>query len=95
MWAELDLEQMEREENACAGTRTPEEVEQLVVMTRLKLYNGSKPCGPKAVRERLCQHYSVKPPPSERTIARLLTKHGLSHARTGCCAGDGPDRQRA
>ena len=95
MWSELDLEKMEREENACAGTSTPEEVEQMVIMARLKLYNGSKPCGPKAVRERLCEHYSVKPLPSERTIARLIAKHGLSHGRTGCCAGDGPDRPTA
>jgi hypothetical protein len=94
MWSELDLEQMAREENACAVARTPEEVEQLVIMARLKLYNGWKPCGPKAVRERLCEHYSVKSPPSERTIARLLDKHGLSHARTGCHAGHGPDRQQ-
>ena len=94
MWSELDLEKMEREDNSFAGTQTPEEVEQLVVMARLELYNRSKPCGPTAVRSRLREHYALKPLPSERTIARLLAKHGLSHARTGYYAGDGPDRHQ-
>ena len=92
MWSELDLEKMEREDNAYAGTRTPEDAEQLVVMARLELYNDSKPFGPKAVRSRLCEHYALKPLPSERTIARLLAKHGLSHAQTGHYAGDGPSQ---
>jgi len=94
MWSELDLEKMEREDNAYAGTRPPEDLEQLVVMTRLELYNRSKPCDPKAVRSRLREHYALKPLPSVRTIARLLAKHGLSHARTGYYAGDGPDRHQ-
>ena len=50
MWSELDLEQMEREENACAGARSPEEVEAVVTMVRLELYNSGQPCGPKALR---------------------------------------------
>ena len=89
MWSELDLEKMEREENAYAGVRTPEEVQQLVVMVRLELYNSGKPCGPQAIRTRLREHYALKPLPAERTVARLLAKHGLTHARTGCYAADG------
>ena len=84
MWSELDLERMEREENAYAGYRTPEEVEQMVVIVRLELYNRGKLCGPTAVRTRLHGHYALKPLPAERSIARMLARHGLSHARTGC-----------
>ncbi len=90
MWKDLDLEQMEREANAWAGPRPPEEVEQIVVMVRLKLYNQGLPCGPKALHQRLDVHEHLRPVPSERTIARLLASHGLSSARTGLYAGDQP-----
>jgi hypothetical protein len=83
MWSELDLEQMEREENALAGIRSPQEVEQIVTLVRLQLYNQGQPCGPRALRQRLQEHYSLKPLPSERTIARILAKNGLTHGRTG------------
>ena len=39
MWKDLDLEQMEGEENAYAGFRPLEEVEEIVVMVSLELYN--------------------------------------------------------
>ena len=83
MWSELDLEQMEREENASAGFRSKEEVEEIVKMVRLQLYNRGQPCGPRILRQRLEEHYSLKPLPSERTIARILAKNGLTHRRTG------------
>jgi len=83
MWNDLDLEQMEREGNVCAGLRPPEEVEQIVVMVRLELYNQGLPCGPKALRKRLNKHEALKPLPSERAIARILTRNGLTHGRTG------------
>lgn len=83
MWSELNLEQMEREENAYAGVRSPEEVQELVKMLRLKLYNHGQPCGPRALRQKLNEHYSLKPLPSESTIARILAKNGLTHGRTG------------
>jgi hypothetical protein len=44
------------------------------------------PCGAKAVRERLEKFYHVKPLPSERTIARKLARHGLTHDKTGIYA---------
>ena len=68
MWSELDLEQMAREENARAGVRSKEEVEEIVIMERLHLYNHGQPCGPKALHQRLDQHYSLKPLPSERNF---------------------------
>ena len=88
MWSELDLEQMEREENASAGVRSPQEVEQIVIMVRLQLYNQGQPCGPRALRQRLHDHYSLKPLPAERTLARILAKNGLTHARTGYYPSD-------
>lgn len=70
--------------------KTPPEVEELVVFVRLELYNRSLPCGPKALLRRLTEHYELKNPPSERTIARILAHNGLTHGRTGWYEGDAP-----
>lgn len=64
-------------------TRTKQQIEQCVIFVRLELYNRDLPCGPKAVKERLSDFYHVKPLPSERTIARILSRNGLTHGRTG------------
>ena len=64
-------------------TRSKQEIEQCVIFVRLELYNRDMPCGPKAVKERLRTFYHVKPLPSERTIARILSRNGLTHGRTG------------
>jgi putative transposase len=64
-------------------TRTKQEIEQCVIFVRLELYNWDMPCGPQAVKERLEAFYHVKPLPSERTIARILSRNGLTHGRTG------------
>jgi hypothetical protein len=69
---------------------TPAEVEQLVVHTRLELYNRGVCCGPRAVRERMKEAYEVRPPPSERTIARMLARNGLTYGRTGWYQVEGP-----
>jgi hypothetical protein len=61
MFSELDTEQMAREQNIGSGARPPKEVEQIVVMVRLELYNRSLPCGPKSLRRRLAEHYALKP----------------------------------
>ena len=58
------------------------EVEQIIVMLRLHLYNRAAPCGPNAIRRQLAQ-LGLRPPPSESTIKRILSKNGLTHARTG------------
>jgi putative transposase len=63
---------------------TKQEIEEMVVFTRLELYNRVLPCGPKAIRKRLDEFYLVTPLPSERTIARILAKQCLTHGRTGC-----------
>lgn len=63
--------------------RTKQEIEECVTFVRLELYNRDMPCGPKAVQDRLRSFYHVRPLPSERTIARILARHGLTHGRTG------------
>lgn len=91
MWKDLNLEEMAQEENAYAGFRSPKEVEQIVVMVRLELYNREMPCGPKALRRRLDEHEVLRPLPSERTIARILARNGLTHRRTGWYEDDEPE----
>jgi len=83
MWKDVDLEQIAQEDNAFNVPRPPEEVEEIVVMTRLQLYNRGLPCGPKTLRLRLDEHEHLRPLPSERTIARILARNGLTHGRTG------------
>ncbi len=88
MWSELDLEELEREGSAYVAEASPEEVEGLVCMLRLELYNLGRPCGPKALRRRLHEHYNLVPLPSERTIARILERNALSRGRTGRYPGE-------
>ena len=88
MWAQLDLEEMATEQNAYAGRRTAEEVEQIVILARLELYNRGLPCGAVAVRKRLDQSYRLKALPSTRTIGRILARNGLTYGRTGWYKGD-------
>jgi len=90
MHRHLDLERMAEEANALSPSSSPNEVEQLVVLVRLELYNRGCPCGPVALRQRLEEHYHLRPLPSERTIARMLARNGLTHGRTGWYDGDDP-----
>jgi hypothetical protein len=60
-------------------TRT--EIEQIVVMLRLHLYNRGQPCGAKAIRL-LLDHQALRPLPSISTIQRILSQNDLTHART-------------
>lgn len=86
---ELYLERMDWEVAVYPDFRTPEEIEEIVVMFRLELYNLELPCGPKAIRRRL-EHEMIRPLPSERTIARMLARNGLTYGRTGWYEGDEP-----
>jgi putative transposase len=61
---------------------TRREIEQIVVMQRLYLYNRGLPCGAKAIRLLLDQQ-DLRPLPSISTIQRILSQNGLTHARTG------------
>ncbi len=63
---------------------TKREIEEVVTLTRLELYNRDLPWGSKAIRKRLDEFYLVKPLPSESTISRILAKRCLTNGRTGC-----------
>ncbi|TES93520.1 MAG: hypothetical protein E3J94_01325 [Desulfobacteraceae bacterium] len=84
MWTTNDLKNKDELYQAVGDqTWTKQKIEECVTFVRLELYNRDMPCGPKAVQERLRAFYHVKPLPSERTIVRILSRHGLTHGRTG------------
>jgi putative transposase len=60
----------------------PAEIEPLVVLERLHLYNRGVPCGAQAIRQRL-ERLGFLPLPSVRSIQRILSRNGLTHRRTG------------
>jgi hypothetical protein len=62
---------------------TKTEIEEIIIMTRLYLYNRGVCCGAKAIKRKLEEEYHIDPSPSERTIGRILSKHCLTHRRTG------------
>ena len=63
------------------------EIEKIVVMERLHLYNRGIPCGAKAIRNLLDQE-SVRPLPSITTIKRILSRNALTYGHTGFYPGD-------
>jgi len=68
-------------------SRSKEEIEEIVTMIRLNLYNHGLHCGPKEIRKKM-DEYDEKPLPSERTISLILVRQGLTHQRTGHYPGD-------
>lgn len=62
--------------------RTPQEISELVKFIRLELYNDGLFCGPQAILWQM-EDRGIEPLPSERTIARILAREGLTHRRTG------------
>jgi len=64
------------------STHTPLEMEQIVKMTRLDLYNKGHFCGAQAIHWEM-EALDRKPLPSLRTINRILNKYELTHRRTG------------
>lgn len=67
--------------------RSKAEIEEIVTMIRLNLYNHDLPCGPKEIRKKM-NEFDEEPLPSERTISRILARQGLTHKRTGWYPGD-------
>ena len=63
--------------------RTKQQVEECVMFVRLELYNRVMPCSPRSVQERLKVFYHFEETLSERTISRILARHGLTNCRTG------------
>jgi len=63
------------------------EIEQIVVLQRLHLYNRGLPCGAKAIRK-LLEQEGVRPLPSLCTVKRILSTNCLTYGRTGYYPGD-------
>ncbi len=65
--------------------RSAAEIEEIVIMVRLNLYNRGIPCGAQAIRRHLEQldDTIVSPLPSLTTINRILRRNNLTHRRTG------------
>lgn len=61
---------------------TRAEIEEIVIMERLHLYNWGFLCGAKAIQQRL-QQKGIGPLPSISTINRILARNYLTHRRTG------------
>ena len=61
---------------------TTKEIEEIVKLIRLELYNKGLYCGAKAIKNKM-EEDNTEPTPSERTIGRILSRHGLTHGRTG------------
>lgn len=61
---------------------TREEIKEIVTMIRLELYNNCLFCGAKAIKNKM-EDDDIEPVPSESTIGRILSHHGLTHRRTG------------
>ena len=62
--------------------RTPSEIEEIVKLVRLSLYNRDLFCGAQSILWEL-EDLNVKPVPSLRTINRILGRNDLTHRRTG------------
>ena len=62
--------------------RTAKEMEEIVIMIRLHLYNEGLSCGAKAIRQQL-EDACETPIPSLSTINRILHRNSLTHGRTG------------
>jgi len=61
---------------------TREEIEQIVILIRLHLYNYERLHGPRAIREQLLIQ-GVRPVPSLSTIKRILSRNNLTYRRVG------------
>jgi transposase InsO family protein len=62
--------------------RTPAEIEKIVEMVRLNLYNKGHFCGNQVIQWELID-MEVQPVPSLSTIGRILRRRELTHRRTG------------
>jgi len=68
--------------------RTPAEIEKIVEMVRLNLYNKGLFCGNQAIQWEMSD-MEIQPIPSLTTIGRILRRRELTHRRTGRYAPKG------
>ena len=74
-----------RDKSRCPLTspqRTAREIEEIVKLTRLSLYNQDLFCGAQAILWEL-EEQGIQPLPSLRTINRILSRNDLTRRRTG------------
>ena len=69
--------------NATENSYTKSEIEEIIVMVRLHLYNRDLPCGAKTIRNQIETEYAIDSLPSDRSITRILGRNGLTNKRTG------------
>lgn len=67
--------------------RSKSEIEEIITIVRLELYNHGLPCGPQNILKKM-NEYNVEPLPSARTVSRILERNGLTHQRTGWYPGE-------
>lgn len=58
------------------------EIEEIVTMVRLNLYNRGRTHGANAILQKM-EPMGIRPLPSPGSVARILSRLGLSHGRTG------------
>ncbi len=58
------------------------EIKEIVIITRLSLYNRNMACGAYAIRKVL-KGLNTRPLPSVSAIGRILYRYGLTYQRTG------------
>ena len=58
------------------------EIEEIVAMVRLDLYNRGRTHGANAILQEM-ESMLVRPLPSPRSVNRILARRGLTHKRTG------------
>jgi hypothetical protein len=63
------------------------EITDIIIFFRLSLYNQAKPCGAKAIHQKM-QSARITPLPSIGSIHRILVREYLTHRRTGYYPGE-------
>ena len=74
-----------QDRSKCPGGNSrqiPEETVEAVKLVGLNLYNQGLFCGAPAIEWEL-EELGIEPLPSLRTINRILSRHELTHRRTG------------
>lgn len=75
------FEEASRRPRQCPS-RTPREIEEIVKLVRLDLYNKGQFCGAQAIIWEM-EELEVAPLPSIRTVNRILARNELTNKRTG------------
>ncbi len=69
-------------ENEYNYNYTKKEIEEIVNLIRLNLFNKGACCGSKIIKNKM-EKENIVPVPSKKTIGRILSRHGLTHGSTG------------